>query len=894
MADSQPIKSTDVVEKDLFKNLTASGKEALKVVDELTLGLTKTRDAQEEILKQSKNNVKSAADIKKVSDALDKSRKSIEGLSAVEKERLKLKKRLKEANSDSIQANEELKVQLSEQRKVNKQLAKEKLGLISTYEKESKRLNELRKEYKNLVLNEGKAAKGAKELREEIVALDTELKDLDADVGQFQRNVGNYGESMSEAAETTAAAGKSIAETVDKSGALGDVFNKLQVATSILSAAKDKLSKSTDVSTVSTETNSKATKKAGFIQRVFAKTLKGSRRGVLLLNKALKAGAIGLAIVALGSLASFLTRTQAGLVKLKAVSLASGAVISELADRLIKLGPALLSLGKLMLIIPRTLINVINTAIDGFSLLRLEIKNAFSFSEDAKRETEAAQKAFEESGASLKKVFTDIPDDISTAFNGIKDGLTGVGDSISQIVKNAEPVAQQLTDIELANARIGKTLEERLAVSEKLEEIEGDATRSFKEREEAILGSIAAQKEAADLAVQIAENNLRAFEIETKFNNQSLEETNEIKIARIEAEKEVLAAKKDANIKSLQLTKVQNQLEQDLLERDLDILLDGFDNQKSINERKISDEKRVFKERQKILDETNQLGEESFEKQIETIQKLTDEQIDANDLLAESDAIALNEKIRGLELSEIIEGRLLEVIRDRRTAVQDLTDAQIELNQARLDSLRAISESEQNIDQENLSLSVELLQKRLEAEKITAEEIEEINTAIYDVKKEAIIDQADFEKEQAKKDIVEADELAAKLKEIENKKNNDIIRLNQERNDVVNAANKKAAEERIEFLKDIANQTLSELEIELDKANQAKKDANNEDIKETQDNIARQQNLAEKGLDNQLAFEQKKLADAEIEKREIEKREQRQKEALQLAEAYLELRGIHC
>ncbi|RLI49131.1 hypothetical protein DRO61_05525, partial [Candidatus Bathyarchaeota archaeon] len=295
-----------------------------------------------------------------------------------------------------------------------------------------------------------------------------------------------------------------------------------------------------------------------------------------------------------------------------------------------------------------------------------------------------------------------------------------------------------------------------------------------------------------------------------------------------------------------------------------------------------------FKERQKILDETNQLGEESFEKQIETIQKLTDEQIDANDLLAESDAIALNEKIRGLELSEIIEGRLLEVIRDRRTAVQDLTDAQIELNQARLDSLRAISESEQNIDQENLSLSVELLQKRLEAEKITAEEIEEINTAIYDVKKEAIIDQADFEKEQAKKDIVEADELAAKLKEIENKKNNDIIRLNQERNDVVNAANKKAAEERIEFLNDSANKILSELEIELDKANQAKKDANNEDIKETQDNIARQQNLAEKGLDNQLAFEQKKLADAEIEKREIEKREQRQKEALQLAEAYLE------
>ena len=114
MADSQPIKSTDVVEKDLFKNLTTSGEEALKVLNDLDTGFNKIISDQEKILKQGKKGFGTAEELNKITDALDKSKKSREGLNAVDKERLKLEKKLKEANSDSIQANEEVKVQLSE------------------------------------------------------------------------------------------------------------------------------------------------------------------------------------------------------------------------------------------------------------------------------------------------------------------------------------------------------------------------------------------------------------------------------------------------------------------------------------------------------------------------------------------------------------------------------------------------------------------------------------------------------------------------------------------------------------------------------------------------------------------------------------------------------------
>jgi hypothetical protein len=114
----------------------------------------------------------------------------------IEKERLKLLERLKKANTDRIQANEELKVQLQEQNKINKQLAKEKLGLIGAYEKESRRLVQLRKKYKDLAVQNKQNTKEGKALRKEITTLDSKLKGIDKTVGQHQRNVGNYGDAL--------------------------------------------------------------------------------------------------------------------------------------------------------------------------------------------------------------------------------------------------------------------------------------------------------------------------------------------------------------------------------------------------------------------------------------------------------------------------------------------------------------------------------------------------------------------------------------------------------------------------------------------------------------------------------------------------------------------------
>lgn len=130
-------------------------------------------------------------------NAIEKSTKSvtreIKELTVAETEQEKLKKRLAKLSTQESKDNEVIKQQIIAERKVIKEQAKERGGLINIYQKESKRLDDLRKEYKNLALSEGTTSQKAKELLKQVVALDKELKDLDASVGQNQRSVGDYG-----------------------------------------------------------------------------------------------------------------------------------------------------------------------------------------------------------------------------------------------------------------------------------------------------------------------------------------------------------------------------------------------------------------------------------------------------------------------------------------------------------------------------------------------------------------------------------------------------------------------------------------------------------------------------------------------------------------------------
>jgi hypothetical protein len=78
---------------------------------------------------------------------------------------------------------------------VNKSFLPEKA--VGAYDQLSAKLNKLRKEFKNAALDGSKTTDELDKMQKEIQQLDKTLKNVDGQVGQFQRNVGNYPKTFS-------------------------------------------------------------------------------------------------------------------------------------------------------------------------------------------------------------------------------------------------------------------------------------------------------------------------------------------------------------------------------------------------------------------------------------------------------------------------------------------------------------------------------------------------------------------------------------------------------------------------------------------------------------------------------------------------------------------------
>lgn len=100
------------------------------------------------------------------------------------------------------------------------------------------------------------------------------------------------------------------------------------------------------------------------------------------------------------------------------------------------------------------------------------------------------------------------------------------------------------------------------------------------------------------------------------------------------------------------------------------------------------------------------------------------------------------------------------------------------------------------------------------------------------------------------------------------------------------AAEKKAAEEELQFAKDITSQFGNELNERL----KLRQDALKDEGKDIEKSLSVQENLAAKGLENTLAFEQEQLAKNTLKQIENEKKAANVKEAIRLGELFLTLK----
>ena len=927
MAEGNPIKYSDLVVDDgaidrLLKAIDTLEKRFLSAQKKFRAEIEKTKKATEESTDATEDQDDQLEKLEKQLEKLIKANKELQdtdGKLAEQKKKAiklakdeeKLRKKLIELTDDQAVANEELKLEIQQQRKVVKEQAKANKGLTGEYDKQSKQLNELRKKYKNLAVAGRENTDEAKKLLTQVTALDEKLKAVDKSVGQTQRSVGNYKEQVKEAIEETGVFTESMVGAIDTSGALGGIMAKLQQIILLMSKAQKLAGTETKETTAQTVAQDVATKKLTITQRLFRKATLGSAKAMKVLKFALVSSGISFVILLLGTLLASLAKTQAGLNGLEGVMRALGAILEVIVGRLITFGSAI---GSTFSVIIDTFVKLglkIENVGLGIKKTLVEIKNFFG---DYESQLKNINKQIDENDKQIVKLNKDIAKDGAEAMDLFSKSVNSLADALKIAVADAMKLAEMINNNKLANALLTQEMEKQLAISEKAEEIEGDATRTFGERTRAILKSIDAQQKASKIGVQIAQNNLDIVNAELAIIEKNRPLLIDEKLQRIEAERAVFEAKKEFDIKATQLQKVRRQLNQDEIEKNLDILIDGFDNQKTVNERIIANDKKRFAEREKMLNETIKLQKKILKQEVAEIQKVAKQRININDLIATSDSKLLNDKIRAIGLSEILEGRLLEVVREARTQESELNETLIDLDLERVALKKEINQQLEDLTAQNIQAekerSIELqrieekraiaeIQERLKVYNFQDVEFGKLQNQITEIKRKGIEDRETIEIEALEREN-ERNQKVLELKLLGEEKTQEEI------NEELTKLKIQQLTKEIELEKDAGRDAIDK-ELELAKLkgqiriDQEKKTA--DAIREIQDVTAnalfdsfqanldkqvneldrledkqkgivdRQIERAQQGLENNLAFEEQQLAELEQKKIKAQKKQ---------------------
>lgn len=623
MADSQPIKSQDVIQKDLFKPTIKEAEDLVEALQNVEDGFKDVLEETEKILKLGKKGIFTADDINTQTEALIKAEKARQALIKTEKDRVKLEQELENSKKKQLQVereSEKLKQDTlkTEQQELKLKAQREKAAKkeLNSYQLLAKRLNDNRKVLKNLAAEGQQNTKEFKRLQKEVSKLDKEIKDIDASAGQFQRNVGNYPETLRDA-------GKSLAN--------------------------------------------------------FAKGAIAAKLSLDGLNEVVQSNE--------GSASAF------------------------------------------------------QTVLGG-------LKGGFSAATNA-------------AGGFLSALFE------GKGLSEASESFKNFGDQVSNAAKAGANAAKEQREFEKA---LRPLREELTAINSEIERqsaIAGDSTRSFDEQEKATRAAQKATIERAVILEQIATKELEIIDQQIKARGEGAN-VEDLLNERTEKAIELAEAKNELDLATIENQKVLREVQRDRFERELDFAIDAFDAVKTINERIIADDSKTIEERSVNFRKLEALADSSFKNQIEILQDFAGERIDINELVALNDEEQVRERVRNAKLDDVTQGRVLEIFRERKFVVQDLADAERDLNDAIKERTDNQISSINELEQLQIQFEVDRLN---ELEKQTAESI----NARFELEKRAIEDAADFR--------IQNEELTAEeIEVIQQQAVNDIVNLTRAKN----------------------------------------------------------------------------------------------------------------
>lgn len=623
-------------------------------------------------------------------------------------------------------------------------LSKQMQNQIKQEKENEGSLKSLRAELSNLTAEYDALSKADREnaeiggvLKDRINEVTKELKGAEEETQRYYRNVGNYKNAIIEAADANIPFVHQINQIVTGLGGLR----------SYLSGVKGEM---VDVSTTTT----------------------GVTKVLKLLKIALVSTGIGAIVVALGSLVSYLSRTQAGIELANKVMASLGATVDVLIDRASKLGSALV--------------------------------NLFSGN-------------FHQAGEDAKAIFS------------------GIGEEIAEETKQAWELAGALEDIEKKEIMLSMSRSKNRAEIEKLKKAADDTTLSTNERIKAAEKAAKIEQDDLKIQTELAKTRIANMLGYTSVTDEALKTIRNLQTGAISADEAIKrigfseSTKEDLRAVSEQVIQL-NELEEDSYGRQTELqnTLNGIREEGADKAQEMRDKE--LEEVRKAEDAMLALVKDGRQKQTQEIEYEYNRQIEdlKNRLSTETDLTA--------KAREAINTQIEALEQQKKQALDKLSDEGLQKEiENRQKLIEAQLASVEEGSRQEYDLKMKQLQTQREAELTDKELTEQMKAAIedkYRKQQQDLTDQFNAEVRQKQQDEMRmrmenellelqnsgASELELLAEQAEQKKAiyDSILRDNYETDLEYNNAKLEAQQDYND-----AKQELSEKEVEIEQKKQS-------------------------------------------------------------------------
>ena len=421
---------------------------------------------------------------------------------------------------------------------------------------------------------------------------------------------------------------------------------------------------------------------------------------------------------------------------------AVGRVANKIVDAFANPQKAIMGFGKM---VKEFVVDRFNAALKMGGLVGDSFKLLFEgkFSEAATKASEAG------------KIFTEMLYPLTAAASAVGEAL---GEAIAKTEESAKAAlkaekaqialekqqAASAVAIAAANRDLQKQTELRDADTRTLEERYAAGEEVLKQTEK----FFTAQLSLAKAEKLVADERRRASEATGLAKREEI-------TAAAEAKAKVIALEGEKNAAIIKAQQELQLIKQDAIEQDLDVLINFTASQTGILKAQADDARKSYAERIGLIDKAKALNKAAFDAQIASLDELAGKRQELAKLAEITDARTFNAELKKLELSEIGRQRVLEAIPAYQQAVQDLADAEVGIQQEKLDAIKEAEASKAAADLEakrNNTLAefdfqrAQLAEKeRLEIESATKIGLAttDIQARYSDAKKK--IDKAEFE-----------------------------------------------------------------------------------------------------------------------------------------------------